>query len=189
MELVVTIGWKIKLPSKMLSWDSKQGPKKDCLSNCLLPVNCQQLFLCLDFLTELRTSDLYLKIPFSTDNGASPLGVSTGPWWKAACFDFWHAFFFKTWHDIFHPPPSRWWLPIWSICRWMRWRYYRAMAAATTTRPRSRRREKFRWLEVRCQPATVSSLRMEAAKWVEAATTQNSYYRDWQTVTWLYCCS
>ena len=92
-------------------------------------------------------------------------------------------------HDIFHPPPSRWWLPIWSIYRWMRWRYYQAPAAATTTRPRSRRREKFRWLEVRCQPATVSSLRMEAAKWVEAATTQNSYYGGWQTVTWLYRCS
>ena len=35
----------------------------------------------------------------------SPLGGSTGPRWKAACFDFWRAILFKTKRDIFHRGP------------------------------------------------------------------------------------
>ena len=45
----------------------------------------------------------------------SPLGGSTRPRWKAACFDFCHTIFFKAKQDSFHPgpvlPPCGWWLP------------------------------------------------------------------------------
>ena len=46
-------------------------------------------------LTKTNFSPSKFVDTFYSDGEPSPLGGSTGPRWKAACFNFWHTIFFK----------------------------------------------------------------------------------------------